>query len=371
MTGALMCLWAPLAVFAGQYHESPETGTEEPAPVLLTFADQGQPAGPNAPPVSQPPLSPEAGAEEEPWRIHGLDILGLEHLSRQQALTVMETKPATSLLFSRDPQLEASRLERDCLRLARLCQEFGFFEAKVSFHLDRDEATHKVSVTFTVQEGRPTQISGVELILPEDAEAPYWRQQVQGVLAVAPGQRFNLKAYERSKLAIAHLMNSQAHPGHRLVGQVLVYQAEQRAVVVFKLDPGPRVLFGKSRVSGHKHVAPSFVLREVTHIRGQPYSQETLEQSQRALLDIGFFSSVTIVPDLENLKTGQVPLEIQVTEGHRHTMRLGLGWGNEDQARMRITQVNRNVLGLHDTLTFEGKISYTYYGHRRARLLRH
>ncbi len=371
LTGGLVlcCLWAPPAAGAGQPRQSLQEAPEAPAYVLMAMDDQAPPTEPaaSAPAAqaadsSQTPPSPEAAAEEEPWRIQAVDFLGLQNITREQALTVMETKPAASLLFSRDPQLEASRLERDCQRLARLYQEFGFFEAKISFHLDRDEASRKVSVTFTVVEGRPTQISGVEILLPEGGDAPYWRQQVQKVLAVAPGQRFSLEAYERSKTAITRLLNSQAHPMHKLVGQVRVYQAERRAQVVFQLDPGPRVLFGSSRVSGQEHVDSTFVLREVTYVRGQPYSQEALEQSQRALLDTGFFSSVSIVPDFEHLEGEQVPLNIQVTEGHRHTVRLGLGWGNEDQLRVRITQVNRNVLGLHDTLTFEGKISYIYYG---------
>jgi outer membrane protein assembly complex protein YaeT len=358
-----MCLGAAAPAGAGQYHESPEDTLEAQPPVLLAWAEEPQAATPPAAASSPQAFAPEAtAAEEEPWRIQAVAILGLENITREQALEVMETKPAASLLFSRDPELEASRLERDCARLARLYQEFGFFEAKVKFRLERDESSRKVSVTFTVQEGRPTLVSAVDLLLPEDALTTYWREQVQTVLTVAQGQRFNLEAYQQSKTAIARLMNSQAHPMHKLVGQVRVYQAEQRAQVVFKLDPGPRLLFGNSTVSGREHVDQSFILREVTYARGQSFSQEALEQSQRALLDTGFFSSVSILPDFEHLDGDQVPLIIKVTEGNQHTVRLGLGWGNEDQFRVRITQVNRNMLGLHDTLTFEGKISYIYYG---------
>ncbi|MFH1034869.1 MAG: BamA/TamA family outer membrane protein [Pseudomonadota bacterium] len=345
----LLCLAVPASASAGQDHD----------PAFQQPAAWPAPAGsPQAPAVA-----PQAPAvEEEPWRVQAVDILGLENITRQQALEIMETKPAASLLFTRDPQLEASRLERDCTRLTRLYQEYGFFETKVSFHLDRDEASRRVSVTFTVQEGRPTLISDVDIQLPEGRQAAYWRQQIKAVLGVAQGQRFSLEAYQDAKKAIARLLNSQAHPMHKLVGQVRVYRAEQRAQVVFKLDPGPRVLFGTSTVSGHTHVDPAFILREVTYARGQPYSQEALDQSQRALLDTGFFSSVSIVPDFEHLNGQQVPLNVQVKEGHQHTVRLGLGWGNEDQFRVRVTQVNRNMLGLHDTLTFEGKISYIYYG---------
>lgn len=299
---------------------------------------------------------------QAPWRLMGVQFLGLEHLTRPQALEVMETRETALVSFSQSPTLDAARLERDCARLQRLYQEFGFFEAKVSYHLDRDLELRQARVTFSVQEGPPTLITQVNLQLPEGPEAAQWRELLTPVLKLAPGQRFSLEAYEGAKRAIARLMNNQARPLHKLVGQVLVYSEEQRAEVIFKLDPGPRLLCGPSQVSGQERMTETFILRELTYVRGQPYSQEVLEQSQRALLDTGFFSSVTIIPDLEHVEDGQVPLLVQVTESKHHTVRLGLGWGNEDQLRFRITQVNRNLLGLNDTLTFEGKISYIYYG---------
>lgn len=322
-------------------------------------ADSPPPAGQAPPPGMAVAESP---AEEAPWRIQSVEFLGLEHITRQQALEVMETRQAVLISLAQGPELDTSRLERDCARLQKLYQEFGFFETRISFHLDRDRETRQARVTFSVQEGRPTLVSRVTLLLPEDPENAYWQEQVRPVLGLAEGQRFDLEAYEQAKKAIRRLMNNQARPMHKLVGQVRVYQAEQRAEVVFKLDPGPRLLFGPSKVSGQERMAPGFILHELTYARGQPYSQDVLEQSQRALLDTGFFASVSIEPDFDHIEGQQVPMIVQVAESRHHTIRLGLGWGNEDQFRLRITQVNRNMLGLNDTLTFEGKISYIYYG---------
>jgi outer membrane translocation and assembly module TamA len=122
------------------------------------------------------------------------------------------------------------------------------------------------------------------------------------------------------------------------------------------------VLFGPVEVTGQGRQDEGFILRQIPFVRGQPFSQAALDKARRVLLDTGFYSSVNLTPDFEHLRGAQAPILVEVKEAKRHSVRLGLGWGNEDQFRLRILQVNRDVLGLNDTLSFEGKISYIYQG---------
>ena len=79
-------------------------------------------------------------------------------------------------------------------------------------------------------------------------------------------------------------------------------------------------------------------------------------------MNSGFYVSATLEPQYQEISQGQVPIKLMVQERQPHSIRLGVGWGNEDKFRVRILQVNRNPLGLGDSLTFEGKISDIYEG---------
>lgn len=323
-------------------------------PAAAPVADGGPtPTAEAAPPDQPPPL---------PWRIQGVSFDGFHHLSRDQALEVMETKPAESLFFSSFPPFDRTSLDRDQQRLAQLYQENGFFEAEVAYRLERDREQRLVAVIFTVQENRPTFIEDVVLELPPGEEGQAWRERLTPLLRLVKGQRFLLKDYEDSKRALGDLLRNQAHPLATVLGQVRVHTEEARATVVLKIDPGPRLAFGATTVSGFNRIKPEFILRELTYAQGQPFSQEALDDSQRALLDTGFFSIVTFTPEYDRVQEGLAPIRLQVREANRFSARLGLGWGNEDGFRVRVLQVNRNLLGLYDTLTFEGKVSHIYQG---------
>jgi outer membrane translocation and assembly module TamA len=219
-----------------------------------------------------------------------------------------------------------------------------------------------VTVEFVVRENQPSLVQGISLELPSAQDEEIWGSRLRSRLTTATDQPFDLRRYEQDKIALGQVLADDAHPLHRLDGQVRVHPEEQRVEILFQIDPGPRVLFGPVEVTGQGRRDEGFILRQIPFVRGQPFSQAALDKARRVLLDTGFYSSVNLTPDFEHLRGAQAPILVEVKEAKRHSVRLGLGWGNEDQFRLRILQVNRDVLGLNDTLSFEGKISYIYQG---------
>ncbi len=312
--------------------------------------------GPAAGLCQEPP--PEGG----PWRLGALRFAGFDTVGEKDALEVMETAKPALLIFTQRPALDPAQLERDRLRLIQLYTEQGFFQAQVSYQVEYHPLLGSASVVFKAQENQPTLVDQVELILPEEFSLQLPEQKLRQVLSVKPGERFRLANYEDSKAALAQELSNEGHPLCQVYGQVRVLAQEHKAQVVLQVEPGPRVLFGPSTVEGETRLGSEYILRHLAYVRGQPYNLKALEESQRALLDTGFFASVNLTPDFERMAHGQAPMLVQVKEAKRYSVRLGLGWGNEDQFRLRILQVNRNLLGLNDTLSFEGKLSSIYQG---------
>ena len=311
------------------------------------------------------PLSgPDAqkAPESQPWLLEGVTFKGFVNITPSAAAEVMELKPPGLLQVRRLPKFEEQKVVRDKKRLLQLYQENGYFQATVEAEIQRDPNRRTVKVVFVANEGTPVTIEKIELsILPKEVEQ-FWYPQLIDKLPIKTGEQFKLARYQEAKSVLSKLLADDAHPLNKVAGQVQVYPHKKSAVVLLRVELGPRVLFGPVEVEGNEDIDEDYILKVKTFVRGQPFSSKVLEQTQSALLDTGFFSAINPEPMYDEMKDNQVPIRLQVTERDAHSVRLGLGWGTEDLLRLRILQVNRNMFGWHETFTIEGKLSAIYQG---------
>ena len=301
------------------------------------------------------PIAPEA-------RVSQIVLQGFDHLEHGQVLEAMETKAPRFFSLSKPPPFNQQALERDVRRLVEMYKENGFFDATVSQKVESIPDEAAVRVTLTAVEGPATLVKEVLLQFDNADLRRRWEADLAKLLPLNPGDRFSLSLYEQAKKDIILAMANQGHPLNQVRGQVRVWPDEQRAQVILRLDPGPPLAFGETTVSGNQEVAAPYILRDAAYLPAQPYNQEALRETERRLLSTGLFTSVSAEPQFDQRRESRVPVVIKVYERSRHGLRLGLGYGTEDLFRVRLTQINRNLLGLTDTLTFEGKMSAIYRG---------
>lgn len=306
----------------------------------------------------QPPAAPA------PPVVVQLKLVGFTDVPARKARSVMETKGPKIIHLAALPRFDPQALKRDLHRLRELFKEYGFFGARVEADVStkKHPGGDRVSITIRAVQGRPVIVSEVRLRFPNQASRRAWEKTLRRVIPVKTGRRFNLAEYETGKADLGLTLSSQAHPQARVMGQVRVYPHSHRAVVIYDIDPGPRLLFGPNRVVNNKRITTRQILRETTYARGQPFDLEALRATERALLSTGFFTSVTIKPDFDNIRGSQVPIVIEVYESKPHSLRLSLGYGTWDEYRLRLSLINRSLLGWGETITFEGKYSHIYRG---------
>lgn len=306
-------------------------------------------------------LLPKAG-QNDPWRVRAIHFKGFDNISLSAARNVLETKVASSLSFRKWPVYDRKQVARDEARLIKLYQEHGFFDATVEAIAHRDQRSKTMILTFDAHEGEPVKISRIEFIFPEPVDKAMWEKQLRKSLPIRAGENFNLSLYQKAKTRLARVLSDDAHPMHELDGQVRVYPKKREARVFFRVVPGPRVLFGRTSITGYKSISKKYIAREITYSLGEPFSLTALDNTQKALLDTGFFVSAELEPQYTKHSGDMVPVRLIVQEKKTHSIRFGLGYGTEDKIRVRILQINRDLFGLGDTLTFEGKISSIYEG---------
>lgn len=306
--------------------------------------------------------SPASDSSEKPWRVESLHFKGFDNLSPSAARRVMETKAPDFFSFKPAPLFDPLLLQADLVRLKRLYREDGFFRAEVTARVKRRARSRTVAIMITAHENDPVIIRKTSLEIPRGWERGYWHERLMRRMPLKVGMRFSLAEYRKAKQLLRRILDDQGRPLHKLQGQVRVYPQKLAAEVLFRLETGPRVVFGPTRISGLEDIDRAFVLKNKAYATGEVFSRRALAKTQRRLLDTGFFSSVTLEPEFDKIKDGRVPIHALLQERDMHSLRLGLGWGSEDQARLRIMQTNRNMFGWDETFTIEGKASAIYLG---------
>jgi translocation and assembly module TamA len=181
----------------------------------------------------------------------------------------------------------------------------------------------EVELQFVIDEGEPTlvqalRVEGITGLSPELAA------QVRGALQLRRGERFDEAHYEKSKEAIAALLEEDGYARARVDGSVRIDRARRRAEIELVVKPGPRCRFGQVLIEG----APESLVgtaRALTMIDpGDRFSPEALRGARRAVFASGAFRSVSVEPVL-NGEGETIDVRVQVVPMRKHVYGLGVG----------------------------------------------
>jgi outer membrane protein assembly factor BamA len=221
-------------------------------------------------------------------------------------------------------------LERDLQRIERLYRSRGFYEARArAARVVRSGS--KVEVEIVVEEGQPVTIRRVDVhgldTLPKQ-EAERLRAEVLSELPL--GSHLEEEKYEQVAQVLATELGNAGYANARVKKAADVDLPRRAASVGYWADPGPRCDLGPVRFEGIGDLPEEQLRRILALEQGDEYSLEDLEDGERALLDLGVFSSVSVEADAKPTQTGPngkmtVPLVVKVERSKLRGVRLGGG----------------------------------------------
>ena len=282
------------------------------------------------------------------------------------------------------PVLDEASFDRDVARIERWYRARGFYEAKVRStrfnpqEASRSDRVHEatcpgapkegcpVSITVLVDEGAPVLVSEIEIRgidkLPARVRKRLWKRVV-----LRKGWRFDEGEYDRTKRALRMTLADASFAKAKVRGEVWVDIAQHAAKVRLEVQPGPPCTFGEIRVQGHEGVPAEPILSASYLEAGTPFSAKAVREAQRAIYELGVFSSVDVAPQLpdEDDPSTVIPVVIRVVTGR--LFRYGLGGGFQlgtidfQGTRNDTVQWDLHLLGFVESRSFFG-------GFRRLRI---
>jgi outer membrane protein insertion porin family/translocation and assembly module TamA len=267
-------------------------------------------------------------------------------------------------------------VQRDLARIERYYQGHGYLDAHVrAARVIRKSSSH-VRVEIDVDAGPPTlnrrvTVEGLAGVPPLVAEAA----RLAATSALPAGDRFDEDAYRKATVAVGRALTDRGFAYAKVDRNADIDVGAHVADYVFSVTSGPPATFGPVTITGldpdgagpRPQEIEEGPLRRALHIRpGTPYSTKEIDSATDALLNLGVFSAVHVVPKLSDPATAcdagpprqdaapcaplstVIPVNVEVEPGRLR--KLGLGGGAEfDEIKTELhlltTWEHHNFLG--------------------------
>ena len=239
-----------------------------------------------------------------------ISVSGNEEIEEADILEHIATRPTPKffglvegLMFDYEV-FDRYVLERDLQRIERYYRARGFYRCHVRAGRVFNSGPRKVSIEIVVEEGPPTRVGrldvrgmdGLSADMQEDAVG-----EVTGALDI--GDRFEEESFDIAAQDLQRLFADNGHAYVKVKRAADVDVTRDLVSIGFWVEPGPIVHLGQIDIQGLGNIPEDQIRRTLRLEPGDVYSLSDLEDAERALLDLGVFSAVSVKPDLSRRTT--------------------------------------------------------------------
>src|SRR5262249_34553385 len=141
------------------------------------------------------------------------------------------------------------------------------------------------------------------------------------------GRPFEEEAFANAENEVQRALADRGYAHATVARDAVVDVVHETADIVLRATPGPHAVLGKVTIEGLGNLPEAPVRRAPDLAEGSEYSASELDSARQAVLDLGVFSSVDIIPDLTGSQGGPgvVPVHVRTERAKLHSVRIGVG----------------------------------------------
>jgi outer membrane protein assembly complex protein YaeT len=280
--------------------------------------------------------------------------MGAKTISLKKIREELMTPQPSRWPWKKPPVFIPEDLDTDLERLRGLYRSSGFYQADITAHLTLDD--RQVDIVFNIEEGPWVKVTQVELAVAP-TEPPVDLSSLKEKWPLKVGDRFDEKTYNSLKLLYLDYLLDNGRPRAKVEGKVLLDEEKNTAQIYLTVRPGPLCFFGPATVKGSPETPEKVILRKLTFKEGEPFSYKKLYDSQQLIYGLDLFGSVSLTPQEVPETQNRIPVVIEVQEKKKRSLKVGVGYGDEDLLRARLGLRFRNVGGGGRMLDLDGRYS--------------
>jgi translocation and assembly module TamA len=268
-------------------------------------------------------------------------------LDKVSELKTLEDKPPVS------EEALRRRADRDLERLADAAHSLGYWDADFSYEVDTSAETAKVTVT--VKQGPLYHVASVKVLGPDGQ--PLSIPQDGEKLPLKPGDPARTAPVVATETALVAAFGKSGHPFAKVDNRkVEIDRGTQTMDITYTLDPGPVMRFGPVAIAGLERLNPAYVEGRVRWQDGEIYDESKVEETRRALIETGLFSTVQITPAADLEHPGEARMTIEATERLHRSIGAGIAYNTSQGIGARAFWENRNLFGNAESLRLSADV---------------
>jgi translocation and assembly module TamA len=160
-----------------------------------------------------------------------------------------------------------------------------------------------------------------------------------------------------AETALVSALGDTGHPFAKVADRRVEIDTDAHTMeVTYTLDPGPVMHFGPLAIEGLERLDPAYVEGRLRWQRGQIYEAGKVEETRRALIETGLFSTVRITPTADPDNPDDVRMTIDATERLHRTIGVGFAYNTSQGAGVRAFWENRNLFGNAEYLRVNAEV---------------
>jgi len=236
--------------------------------------------------------------------INSVSIIGHHSFNQRKLLEQIQLKPGSFLLFSR-VEFDRRLLKLDAISLKNYYHSNGFLEVAVkdSFSVIND----KVDIFFIIEEGKQYYLNSVSII----GLRSLTEKEVKSLLDLKTGNPYNPVQINTNQA----LLNEAFEEKGKLFYQFDIKQEVQDSVnITILINEGLDVYINHAWVSGLELIDSNYVRKEFSFVKGDLFQKNLMDKTKRALLQSGFFSSVSLITHPLANSDSLVNIEVRMKE---------------------------------------------------------
>ncbi|HLK39681.1 MAG TPA: BamA/TamA family outer membrane protein [Polyangiaceae bacterium] len=229
----------------------------------------------------------------------------------------------------------AATLQRDLARIERYYRSRGYYDARARAGRVIPHGDGHVRVEILVDEGLPARndrltIDGIAALPPAVQRSTRWAC----LRELRTGAPFEEDGAARCETAARRALTDAGYAYATVKRDSYVDVARHVANTSLTVIPGETATFGAitfedTASDATKRSRPQIPLaplkRAIDIVSGEPYSTARIDAATQALLDLGIFATVTIVPDLSHPESHVIALTVRFQPSKLREIRLGGG----------------------------------------------
>jgi len=292
------------------------------------------------------------------WRVKNLTISGNKQVSDEDLGEALLTKTRPWYAPWRErPRFDPEVFAADLQRVERFYQSRGYYEVKVAHDLTVDNERNLVTAKILIEESAPVTVKRISIEVADRPELNEIVAPLKASLALQEGKVFTEEAYQGTETAIKEFFYDTGRAGVEIRRQAEILPDERQANVFYTVNAGPQAVFGETKIEGLQDVTPDVVVRELAYRPGELFSGKALKESRKNLVQLDLFSEVELKPQLA-VSDAVASIEVRLKEKPPREIRLGIGYGTEDQLRGQARWRHNNWLGGARQLELGAKASF-------------